>query len=487
MPWDAFVEHARRELGDGIQLARHPALDHVLTAQGLRRSRAAALTEANRLAADAAAGRTGGVKEVIVGRKCAEAVLKGAEAYVPGVLACSTFIERGDPVVVLAAIEDPATGKWPTTRGSTMPPFRGGVSEDSPPRDGDAAPGLTGLEPWVAEARRTLCVGVGVAEQGRVEMFRSGSGVAVRLTHRLFDMRSLSGVLSGLMVAQSLPSIAAAAALGARPGETVLDMCAAPGGKTTALAEAMGNMGVLYALDRSHGKVEGVRALCAELGITMVRALRMDARRALRRPGETPPGESKRKNKQRKKNKNGRGEEEDAAERDEYADGFPPEHFDRILVDAPCSAIGLRPRLLQPADAAELLRAAEYQRHFLEQAVQLLRPGGVMVFSTCTINPLENEGNVRWVLDRHACLRLDDVPLCASLGGPGVTHGPRTTEDGQAVVPGERVRLLTDAEAMKVRRFTPNVEEAGRVEEGGVRRAVPGFFIARFVKERGGG
>ena len=67
--------------------------------------------------------------------------------------------------------------------------------------------------------------------------------------------------------------------------------------------------------------------------------------------------------------------------------GFPPCSFDYILLDAPCTALGIRPRLLLPHDLELLLQTAEYQRKLLDVAVQLLKPGGVLVYSTCSINP----------------------------------------------------------------------------------------------------
>ena len=67
--------------------------------------------------------------------------------------------------------------------------------------------------------------------------------------------------------------------------------------------------------------------------------------------------------------------------------GFPPSSFEYILVDAPCSALGLRPRLLQTATVAYLRQCAVYQRRILDAAVQLLKPGGVLVYSTCSFYP----------------------------------------------------------------------------------------------------
>jgi 16S rRNA C967 or C1407 C5-methylase (RsmB/RsmF family) len=88
--------------------------------------------------------------------------------------------------------------------------------------------------------------------------------------------------MRGVAVLQNLPSVAAAAALGAAPGMRVLDMCAAPGGKACAVADAMRDRGTLLALDRSGEKVAQVRAMAAQLGLTCVAAHRMDATRLLK-------------------------------------------------------------------------------------------------------------------------------------------------------------------------------------------------------------
>ena len=66
----------------------------------------------------------------------------------------------------------------------------------------------------------------------------------------------------------------------------------------------------------------------------------------------------------------------------------------------------MRPRLSHNLSLRELQSAAGYQRRLLAAAVALLAPGGRLVYSTCSVSPLENESNVRWALDQHACLRL---------------------------------------------------------------------------------
>ena len=72
----------------------------------------------------------------------------------------------------------------------------------------------------------------------------------------------------------------------------------------------------------------------------------------------------------------------------------PPASFDCVLLDPPCSALGLRPRIVQTACATEMKWAVQYQRAFLWSAVRMLRTGGVLVYSTCTITPAENEAQV---------------------------------------------------------------------------------------------
>jgi 16S rRNA C967 or C1407 C5-methylase (RsmB/RsmF family) len=150
--------------------------------------------------------------------------------------------------------------------------------------------------------------------------------------------------------------------------------------------------------------------------------------------------------------------------RADNCEGFPPESFDFVLLDAPCSGLGLRPRLLISQTMPQLRAAARYGRALLDAAVQLMRPGGALVFSTCTMNPEENEANVRYVLDKYPCMRL--VPQAPRLGGPGLTGSVPTADGG-------RRELLTETEAALVQRFDPAAE-----------MDTIGFFIAKFEKQR---
>lgn len=149
-----------------------------------------------------------------------------------------------------------------------------------------------------------------------------------------------------------------------------------------------------------------------------------------------------------------------------FPDGLERESFDRILLDAPCSALGLRPRLLVDTRLKELEQGARYQRLMLREAAHVLAVGGHMVFSTCTMNPAENEANVRWFLDRYPELRL--VHQEPRLGGPGLVGEAQVPHSGGGL---RLERWLTQEEAALVQRFDTSV---------GVDAIA--FFVAKFEK-----
>ena len=140
-----------------------------------------------------------------------------------------------------------------------------------------------------------------------------------------------------------------------RPGEKVLDMCAAPGGKSTQIASRMNNKGLVVANDVSAQRMKSLHANIYRTGSAIVEATNYDAR------------------------------------------NMPGQSFDRILVDAPCSGEGDRYRRdFSAAGEKESRDLSNLQFHLLEKASTMLKEGGTLVYSTCTINPEENEA----VLDR---------------------------------------------------------------------------------------
>jgi 16S rRNA (cytosine967-C5)-methyltransferase len=157
----------------------------------------------------------------------------------------------------------------------------------------------------------------------------------------------------GHFMPQSRSSQAVARAVAPRPGERVLDLCAAPGGKTTHLAALMRDRGEIVSVERNADRADGLRRTCDRMGATIVRVEVADA-----------------------------------------AAYEAPAPFDRVLADPPCSGLGTlqqRPdlRWRMTPERIEAIRAE--QRGILAAAARAVRPGGVLVWSTCTLNPAENE------------------------------------------------------------------------------------------------
>jgi 16S rRNA (cytosine967-C5)-methyltransferase len=174
----------------------------------------------------------------------------------------------------------------------------------------------------------------------------------------------------GSFMPQSRAAMTVARVLAPEPGERVLDLCAAPGGKTTHLAALMRNEGELVAVERHSGRAEALRRTAARMGA------RVDVRAG------------------------------DAAAPHE------PGRYDRVLVDPPCSDLGTlasRPDARWRKQADLPLRLAREQAAILRAGADALCPGGTLVYSTCTISPAENEAVIHAFLDERADFRADDL------------------------------------------------------------------------------
>lgn len=155
--------------------------------------------------------------------------------------------------------------------------------------------------------------------------------------------------------------------LGVEPNMRVLDMCAAPGGKAAYLADLMGNTGEIVALDFFESRLELLRQNNVRLGVTNVKTVAIDAH--------------------------------------EYHD----EKFDRILVDAPCTGLGTlskKPDIKWKKELVDIHNINKLQTSLLEKASTLIKEGGSIVYSTCTIEPEENFEIVRNFLSSHPEFRL---------------------------------------------------------------------------------
>jgi 16S rRNA (cytosine967-C5)-methyltransferase len=169
-----------------------------------------------------------------------------------------------------------------------------------------------------------------------------------------------------------------------QPGDTVLDACAAPGGKSTHMADLMRNKGTIYAVDRKEARLDLLRSNCRRLGAQIVVPIIGD----IRQPREWVPMIESARPPFVKKANVGRSS------------------VDRILVDAPCSGLGVlrrHPEAKWRKGAQALSRHQALQCQILEAVAPCLRPGGVLVYSTCSTEPEENED----VIERFCCVHAE--------------------------------------------------------------------------------
>eukprot|EP00854_Cymbomonas_tetramitiformis_P018076 gene18076-21531_t len=279
-------------------------------------------------------------REVVVSRKCGEGVLRGADVFVPGVLSTSRKAAAKDIVTVLCDVEDQLCRGCSTEilsthtispkslKGKQKPRMKptsehldhAHRSEDLVPREHEpTADGLGELPDGI------LLLGYGQLELTRSDIFSRRKGLAVRMLHTQLPFPPMNGLLPDLMYLQNFPSIVTAHVLGPQAGERILDMCAAPGGKASHLAALLRGTGEVVALDRSASKVAEIRQLAARLNLRNLSAYCCDATLAVAASGAAA-GPLVKAGKQ-------------------VHVTFEPESFDCVLLDAPCSALGLRPRL----------------------------------------------------------------------------------------------------------------------------------------------
>ncbi len=183
----------------------------------------------------------------------------------------------------------------------------------------------------------------------------------------------LKALKAGLFTVQDESSMLVAPALDPQPGWTVIDMAAAPGGKSTHLAELMGNNGRVIAVDIHPHKVDLIMGNAKRLGATIVEGLCADAREV----GKSLTGRA-----------------------------------DAVLCDVPCSGLGTlarRPDARWRKTAGDSAALVPIQRAILESAALALKPGGVLVYSTCTLQPAENEEMVAAFLQDHPDFHADDL------------------------------------------------------------------------------
>ena len=192
-----------------------------------------------------------------------------------------------------------------------------------------------------------------------------GKGTGI-LDHHLYK--------EGWFSVQDQASVAAADMVHPLPGNLVADVCAAPGGKTLAMAEAMEDTGEVYAFDIYEYKLKLIQAQAERLGLQSIRTGRQDARQV-----------------------------------------FEPlrEKADCVLADVPCSGLGVirrKPEIkLKDADQMDFEELVHRQEEILHAASAYVKQGGILVYSTCTINPSENERQIHRFLERHREFSLAEM------------------------------------------------------------------------------
>lgn len=184
----------------------------------------------------------------------------------------------------------------------------------------------------------------------------------------------------GKIIAQDASSYLAAKNLGAKPNELVLDICAAPGGKTAVLAEEMENKGEIIAIDIHQHKKKLIEENMKKLGIDIVKATILDARNV---------------------NKQGR-------------------KFDKILVDVPCSGYGVirkKPEILYTKNRENVEELVSLQLEILNSAADILKDGGELIYSTCTIISQENTENVEKFLNERKEFKVKTLNIPENVSG----------------------------------------------------------------------
>lgn len=234
----------------------------------------------------------------------------------------------------------------------------------------------------------------------------------LRSIYKIPPIRSLDVYLRGEIYPQSLPSILAVRALEPKEGELIVDLTASPGGKLTYASQLMNNRGLIVGIDRSLYKIKTLDENIHRLGVKNVKTLCLDSR---------------------------------------YADLELRElrgNVDAVMVDPPCSAIGVRPKLYDMLTEKALKDLSEYQKQFIRAGFNLLKKGGRMLYSVCTVSADECEHNINYAIEDLG-MRPLEVPRL--IGDKGV----------------ERFSKYAD----KVVRFHPHIHDT------------PGFFYAVLVKD----
>lgn len=232
---------------------------------------------------------------------------------------------------------------------------------------------------------------------------------ALNISH-ISSIEELRAYKEGYFYVQDESSMLVSDVLDAKPKETILDVCSAPGGKAFSIAQNMHNEGLIIARDIFSHKIKLIESNCNRLGIQNIKV-----------------------------------EKFDATVLDETKIGM----IDRVLVDAPCSGLGIirkKPELKYNRKEKDLYELKKLQLKILDTCKQYVKKGGVLVYSTCTINKYENEEVVWNFLNNNSDFKLDSI---------------------EPFIPQKLKRRISNKSFIQL---LPNIDE------------IDGFFIARMIR-----
>jgi 16S rRNA C967 or C1407 C5-methylase (RsmB/RsmF family) len=198
----------------------------------------------------------------------------------------------------------------------------------------------------------------GIARMNETQILTFRRGLAVEVTESRFrvpSFRETREFQEGLIYPQSLPAILTSRILDPKPSDVILDMTCSPGGKLSHISQLMENRGRIIGVDRNRRKIEETMETCSRLGCENVTLFVHDSRY--------------------------------------LSADFSSLRPDKILVDPPCSALGIMPKIYEYASKSEIEALARYQKQFLEEASKIVKPGGRIVYSVCTLTLQECEQN----------------------------------------------------------------------------------------------
>jgi len=230
----------------------------------------------------------------------------------------------------------------------------------------------------------------GIARMSETQILTFRRGLAIEVTESTYRVPSFRETLEfqeGLIYPQSYPAILTSRILDPEPSDVVLDMTCSPGGKLSHISQLMKNQGRLFGVDRNRQKIDTAMATCRRMGCSNATLFVHDSR---------------------------------------YLDSdFPSLKPDKILVDPPCSALGIMPKVYEYTATSEIEALARYQKQFLTAASKIIKPGGKIVYSVCTLSLQECEYNASH--GETACeLSLEEQSLM--LGYPAIPIEGKATE-----------------------------------------------------------